>query len=52
MWYASPPEPCWTAMPTGEPVFLLIFSAWLSRLAHVFGTFASFVLTNSPTFSS
>src|SRR5207248_9280056 len=52
MWYASPPEPCWTAIPTGEPVLRLIFRAWLSRSAQFFGTWASLRLTTSPMFSS
>src|SRR5436190_5575966 len=52
MWYASPPEPCWTASPTGAPVFFLTLSAVVSSCAHVLGTFASFRLTKRPTFSS
>ena len=51
MWYASPPAPCCTAMPTGAFVFFLTASAYCSSCANVVGTLASFVLTSRPMFS-
>src|SRR6266567_2481549 len=52
MWYASPAEPCGTAMARLSAALCLNASASFSSCAHVFGTFASRVLTTSPTFSS
>ncbi len=52
MWYASPPEPCWTQRPKASLFFFLNFSAVDSSWANVVGTGASFVLTSSPMFST
>ena len=52
MWYASPPEPCWTEIPTAAFVFFFVASACASSCAQFFGAFASFVLVTSAMFSS
>ncbi len=52
MWYASPPEPCWTEMPTAAFVFFFVASADAWSCAHVVGTLASFVFVTSAMFSS
>ena len=52
MWYASPPEPCWTAMPKPRCAFFFCASASVSSCVNVVGTFASFVFTTRPMFST
>ena len=52
MWYASPPEPCWTQMPKASLFFFLAASAAVSSCSKVVGTFAIFVFTSSATFST
>src|SRR3954454_21631699 len=52
MWYASPPEPCWTAMPNVWCCAFLTASASCSSCANDVGTFASLVFTTRPMFST
>src|SRR3954463_12854517 len=52
MWYASPPEPCWTPMPKVWCFAFLTASASFSSWANDVGTFASFVFTTRPMFST
>src|SRR3954447_23073194 len=52
MWYASPPEPCWTPMPNVWCFAFLTASASFSSCAKDVGTFASLVFTTRPTFST
>ena len=52
MWYASPPEPCWTQMPKARWFFFLAASAVASSCAKVVGTLAIFVFTSSAMFST
>ena len=52
MWYASPPEPCWTERPTAAPVFFLTARACFSMSANEVGTLASFVFVMRAMFSS
>src|SRR4051794_16445969 len=52
MWYASPAEPCCTAMPKLRCDFFFWASASDSSCANVFGAFASFVFTTRPMFST
>src|SRR3954454_3485716 len=52
MWYASPPVPCWTAMPKALCDFFFCASASVSSCEKVLGAFASFVFTTRPMFST
>src|SRR5581483_9853268 len=52
MWYASPPEPCWTQSPKARWFFFLNLSAVDSSCAQVLGSGASFVFTSRPMFST
>src|SRR3954465_9498840 len=52
MWYASPPEPCCTAIPKVCFFAFLTASASFSSWANDVGTFASLVFTTRPMFST
>src|SRR5436190_1420229 len=43
MWYASPPEPCWTASPTGAPLVATVF-----RLSRIDPKSLTTTLTSTP----